>query len=364
MQIIDVAVRRWTLPLRAPFRIATRTALEALNVTIAVRTSNPDITGYGASAPVMYVTGESVESVVETVNAAAEALVGKSCDRLGVLLKSITPQMAGSPAALAGLEMALYDLWAKQAGISLWNFLGGSEMSIATDLTIPLTSAGEGAEIARNAYASGIRTFKIKVGHDDGFATDLARIDAIIKASPGCNVRIDANQAFHADEALEFLDALRPHRDVIELIEQPVDRQDMDGLRKVRDRSGYPIFADEAACSPADVMNLIHADAVDGINVKLMKSGITAALDIMAICRSAGKKLMIGCMLESGVGISAAAAIAAGTGAFDCIDLDSHKLLAPIPGLEDGFTSDGECLVIRRNALGWGVSPPSAIFCE
>jgi len=94
---------------------------------------------------------------------------------------------------------------------------------------------------------------------------------------------------------------------------------------------------------------------VDGINVKLMKSGIGGALEIIALCRAAGRKLMLGCMLETGLGIAAAAQIAAGTGAFDFLDLDSHRLLRPVPGLSGGFAVDGEELVIDGGA-GWNVN--------
>jgi L-alanine-DL-glutamate epimerase-like enolase superfamily enzyme len=119
------------------------------------------------------------------------------------------------------------------------------------------------------------------------------------------------------------------------------------------------VFADEAARDVADVVKLLRDDAVDGINVKLMKSGLAGALQIITLCRAAGKKLMLGCMLESSLGIAAAAQIAGGTGAFDFLDLDSHHLLAPIPGLTGGFTDTGALLRVGGETTGgWGVTLP------
>jgi L-alanine-DL-glutamate epimerase-like enolase superfamily enzyme len=140
----------------------------------------------------------------------------------------------------------------------------------------------------------------------------------------------------------------------IDLLEQPVDKSDAAGLKYVRDRVSLPVFADEAARSVAETLALLQADAVDGINVKLMKSGLTGALQIITLTQAFGKKLMLGCMLETGVGIAAAAQIAAGTGAFDFLDLDSHRLLKPVPELSGGYEVSGGEFVVEDSS-GWGV---------
>jgi L-alanine-DL-glutamate epimerase-like enolase superfamily enzyme len=354
MRIIDVTASRWTLPLRAPFQIATRTAYEALNVAVIVHTSAPTVTGCGASAPVAYVTGETVESVLEAIDGVKEALIGLEIGRLQPLVAAIAGPLEAAPAARAGLEIALYDAWAKSHGLPLWQFFGACSPSVATDLTIPIVTPENAAHLAAAAWTEGIRSFKVKVGHCDGPAADLERIHAVYGAAPDCKLRIDANQAFTPETAIAFIQELNAFGDAVELVEQPVDRSDVDGLRTVRTQSHLPIFADEAVCSPKDALRLIQAQAVDGINIKLMKCGVSGALDIISICRTAGIPLMIGCMLESGVGISAAACLAAGTGAFQYIDLDSHRLLAPIEGLTHGFASEGDRLVVLRDGAGWG----------
>ncbi len=354
-RIVSVSAQPWTLPLVSPFVIAARTATEARNVRIEIEAEG-GVFGLGASAPVGYVTGESVESVLDALGTVQNALIGLPIDRLGPLLACANMLLADAPAARAGLEIALYDVWANARGLPLWQHFGGMLGRVTTDVTIPIVGETEAAALARAAWADGFRALKIKVGDTAGPDADLARVRAVSEAAPGVRLRIDANQAFAPDAAVRFAAALIKTGAVIELLEQPVDKSDLTGLKYVRERTALPVFADEAARSPAEVLALLQADAVDGINVKLMKSGITGALEIIALTRVFGKKLMLGCMLETGVGIGAAGQIAAGTGAFDFLDLDSHRLLRPVPGLVCGYAVDGEELVFGEQP-GWGAFP-------
>jgi len=355
MRVTSVDARPWTLPLVSPFVIAARTAHEARNVRIRVHVEGEG-GGDGASAPVGYVTGESVESVLDALQAVGPCLVGMPVDRLGPLLAVADRELAEAPAARAGLEMALYDAWARCWHLPLWHHFGAARARQATDLTIPLVPPDEAADLARDAWAAGFRALKIKVGDIQGTGADLARIASVIRAAPRVRLRIDANQAFAPDEAVAFARSLLATGAVLDLLEQPVPKEDVLGLRYVRDRAGLPVFADESAYSVPEVLRLLREDAVDGVNVKLMKSGIGGALEIIALCRAAKKPLMLGCMLETGLGIAAAAQIALGTGAFEFLDLDSHRLLRPVEGLTGGYRCEGEDLVVGESAeAGWGV---------
>ena len=356
MRIVSVTVQPWTLPLVSPFIIATRTATEARNVRIEVRTKGT-ITGYGASAPVSYVTGESVETVQAAIESVSGRFEGLALDRLGPMLSLANLALAEAPAARAWLEMALYDAWAKHWNLPLWQHFGGASPALTTDMTVPLIAPEEAAALALNAWHEGFRALKIKVGDPLGADADLARIEAIVRAVSGLRLRIDANQAFAPDDAVKFAHALTASGAVIELLEQPVAKEDIAGLKYVKERTAIPVFADESARCVAEVIHLLRQEAVDGVNVKLMKSGITGALQIIALCRASGVKLMLGCMLETSLGIAAAAQIAGGTGAFDFLDLDSHRLLCPVPGLSGGFECAGEEILMDGDgAAGWGVS--------
>ncbi len=281
-------------------------------------------------------------------------------DRLGPLLALSAALLPDSPAARAGLEMALYDAWAKYWHLPLWQHFGGAQARLTTDMTIPLVAPDAAADLARAAWAEGFRALKIKVGDADGPDADLARIAAIVRAVPAVRLRVDANQAFAPDSAVRFAQSLAATGANVELLEQPVPREDFAGLKYVRERVEMPVFADESARSVPEVLRLLREDAVDGVNVKLMKSGLAGALEIITLCRASGKKLMLGCMLETGLGIAAAAQIAGGLSAFDYLDLDSHRLLQPVPGLSGGFVCEGEELVVGANAPGWGVMMPPA----
>jgi len=358
MRIVSVHARPWTLPLVAPFVIAARRAHDARNVRIRIETSAGG-GGDGASCPVGYVTGESVESVNAALQAVGPRFEGQRVDRLQPLFALADTLLRDAPAARAGLEMALYDAWARHWGLPLWQHFGGARVRVTTDLTIPLVTDDEAAALAKTAWSDGFRSLKIKVGDPEGHMADLARIAAVVRAVPGVRLRVDANQGFSPDDAVTFARALAATGATVDLLEQPVAAQDIVGLKYVRERAGMPVFADEAARTVPEVLRLLREDAVDGVNVKLMKSGIGGALEIIALCRAAGKKLMLGCMLETGLGIAAAAQIAAGTGAFDFLDLDSHRLLRPVPGLSGGFAVEGEELIVGESAeAGWGVTLP------
>ncbi len=352
-RIVSVSAQPWTLPLVSPFVIAARTATEARNVRIKIETED-GMTGLGASAPVGYVTGESVDSVLDALSGMQAEFTGLSFDRLSPLLTRANTLLADAPAARAGLEIALYDVWAKARHLPLSQHFGGSLERVTTDVTIPIVLPGEASALAAAAWEDGFRALKVKVGDPNGPDADLARIEAVLAAVPKIRLRIDANQGFAPEAAVVFAQALEKMSAAIDLLEQPVDKSDVAGLKYVRDYTSLPVFADESARSVAEVLALLQADAVDGINVKLMKSGITGALQIITLTQAFGKKLMLGCMLETGAGIAAAAQIAAGTGAFDFLDLDSHRLLKPVPGLSGGYEVSGGELVME-NSPGWGV---------
>ena len=352
-RIQAVYARTWTLPLHAPFAIAKRTAHAANNVLIAVRTN--ETVGLGESAPVTYVTGESVDTVLAAIEEVAPLFTGLPLERLEPLWSIVARELFDAPAARAGLEMALLEVWAQHWRLPLWQFFGAAQDTLTTDVTVPLVPPDTAANLAKEAWDEGFRHLKLKVGHVDGHTEDLARVEAVIRACPHAALRIDANQAFDVDEAVTFVQEVIRMGARVELLEQPVDSKDVAGLQAVRERVNVPVFADEAARTPAEVLHLLTQDAVDGINVKLQKSGLAGAMQIIQLCRTAGKRLMLGCMLESRLGIAAAAHMAGGTGAFDFLDLDSHRLLCPVSGLAGGFDVQSGTLHINGEMPGWGV---------
>lgn len=355
MEIVEVRAEPLVLPLRAPFQVSRRTAHEAPTVHVLVVASDSS-QGEGSATPVAYVTGESVETVTGAIQQAAPEFLGRSLERLSPLLYVAGAALAGAPSARAAVEMAVLDLWAKRWNLPLWHYFGAAEDRLVTDLTIPIVDPSEARELAKKAAADGFRHVKIKVGSPEGPEADLARVAAILEGAPGIGLRIDANQAFDPEGAVRFVLAVQRQTQSLEMVEQPVPQHDIAGLALVKSRVGVPVFADESAQTVGDVRRLLAQDAIDGVNIKLMKSGIAGAWQIANLCRAWGKKTMIGCMLESRLGLAASCLFAAGIGGFDFIDLDAHLLLAPDSALTGGFREEGDTLLVESRRPGWGIT--------
>jgi muconate cycloisomerase len=253
------------------------------------------------------------------------------------------------PPAMAALDVALWDLLAKQAGMPLYRMLGLPKTNVPTSVTIginpPEVTAERVPDILRR---TGAKCLKIKLGSPEGRDHDKAHFEAAAAAAKpfGAQLRVDANGGWTVDEAL-MMDGWLADRGV-DYIEQPLPEGQEADLPRLQPRR-LPIFVDES-CRFSDSVPKWAAH-VDGINLKLMKcGGITEAVRIVATARAFGLKTMIGCMSESSVAIAAGAAIGA---LFDHIDLDSHLNLNPDPA-NGAAIRDG--VVAPTDAPGHGAS--------
>jgi len=316
--------------MREPFTIATGTTDEARNVLITITLADGNV-GYGESAPFSPSTGETQETALAATQGCAALIQGKDAAQWRVLSRLIRSVYFSQGTAIAGIEMALLDALTHSYGIPLYVFFGGASSSVETDMSIPMVTPEHGYELAQDTVSRGIRSIKIKVGGD--IHEDVARVEAIREGAPGLALTLDANQGYTANEALLCLEAL-DDRDIRPLMmEQPVHKDDYEGLRYVTQHTSVTIAADESAYSAANVAHLIAMGAVNCVNIKLMKSGFVEALDIAAVCRANHIQLMVGAMMESRLAISAAAHFVAGLGGFRFIDLDTPMLMT-----EDPFT--------------------------
>jgi L-alanine-DL-glutamate epimerase-like enolase superfamily enzyme len=227
------------------------------------------------------------------------------------------------------MEMAILDALTRSYGIPLYVFFGGATSFIETDISIPLVTPDHAYDLAQEIAAHGIKRIKVKVGQD--LREDVDRVEAVRNGAPHLGLTLDANQGYTPGEALLCLEAL-DDRDIRPLMmEQPVHKDDYEGMRYVTQHTTVPIAADESADSPASAARLIAKGAANVITVKLMKSGIVGALDIAALCRSTHTQLMIGSMIESRLAVSFATHFTAGFGGFRFIDLDTPTLLTNDP---------------------------------
>jgi L-alanine-DL-glutamate epimerase-like enolase superfamily enzyme len=332
--IQQITVEPLTIPLLEPFTIATGSVTAANNVLITITLRDGSV-GYGECAPFPPSTGESQETALAAARGCAELIKGKDAAHWRQLSRLMHSVYYTQMTACAGMEMALLDALTRSYGIPLYVFFGGASSSVETDLSIPMVTPEHGYELARAAVKHGIRSLKIKVGGD--LREDVARVEAIREGAPGVGLTLDANQGYTASEALLCLEAL-DDRDIRPLLmEQPVHKDDHEGLRYVTQHTTVPVAADESAYSAAGVVRLIATGACNVVNIKLMKCGFVEAMDIAAVCRATHTQLMVGAMMESRLATSASAHFVAGLGDFRYIDLDTPMLMT-----EDPFTGGYE----------------------
>lgn len=252
------------------------------------------------------------------------------------------------PPAMAALDMAMWDLVAKQANLPLYRILGLPRRAVPTSVTIGINPPEVTTErVPKILELTGAKCLKIKLGSPEGRDHDKAHFLAAKNASApfGPKLRVDANGGWTVQEAIDMIAWLAEQG--VDYVEQPLAEGQEDGLPEVFQKRKLPIFIDESCRFASDIPT--WAAHTDGINLKLMKcGGITEALRIVATARAHGLQTMIGCMSESSVAISAGAAMSA---LFDYIDLDSHLNLNPDPA-QGAEISDG--VVLPTHHIGHG----------
>lgn len=304
---------------RYPFHIARRGHGEEFAVWVRL-TDEDGVSGWGEANPVHYYgeTPTSVCAALEVYRGAVE-----SASRPFAVQEieiACLEDLRGNAAARAGIISALYDLMGKRLGRPVHALLGlDPSRSPWTSFTIGLDEPGVIRAKLREAREYPV--LKVKVGTE----RDEETLAIVRDEAPDARLRVDANTAWGPRRAVERIAALA--RFGIELVEQPVAAHDIDGLRFVRERSPLPIFADESCVTAVDVPRL--AGAVDGINIKLAKcGGIAEALRMIHVARAHNLQVMLGCMVETSLGIAAAAQLAP---LADFADLDGAALLADDP---------------------------------
>ncbi|XP_068642389.1 L-Ala-D/L-amino acid epimerase isoform X2 [Aristolochia californica] len=326
--------RPLNVPLVAPFTIASSRLDQVENVAIRLELRNGSV-GWGEAPVLPFVTAEDQKIAIEKANEASEMLVRAPSMTLKSALLEIGAFLPGHQFASvrAGVEMALIDAAASSIRIPLWRLFGGVLNSITTDITIPIVSPTEAAELAAKYFKQGFSTLKLKVGKN--LEADIEVLRAIRGAHPNCSFILDANEGYTALEAVEVLDKLHEMGVTPILFEQPVHRDDWEGLAHVykvaKHKYGISVAADESCRSLLDVKKIIYGNLADVINIKVAKVGVLGALEIIEVAREAGIKLMIGGMVETRLAMGFAGHLAAGLGCFKYIDLDTPLLLAEDP---------------------------------
>ena len=317
---MELDARIVTLRMAETFVISRGAADEA--EVVLVELTHEGVTGYGEATPIERYE-ESAESALAFVEEAAP-LLGDDPFALEAIDARLRDR-PGEQAGKAAIDAALHDLCGKLAGLPVWKLLGLERAGPPTSWTIWL---GDPDDMARRAekVRGRFKRLKLKLGGRDGFDVDRVRAVHGVADVP---LQVDVNEYWSLDEALEALPQLRELG--VEYCEQPLPAGDPGGLELKR-RSTLPIYVDEDCHTLGDVPAC--AERAHGLTVKLAKSGgIREGVRIAHAGRALGLGLMLGCMNESGLAVSAGAQIAS---LFDHVDLDGNLLLAedPWPGVE------------------------------
>jgi L-Ala-D/L-Glu epimerase / N-acetyl-D-glutamate racemase len=326
---VELRTRTISLALAEEFGLSrgSRTSQSLLQLEL----EHDGILGRGEAAPVYY-RGESIDSAADFLTTAAPPLIGDDPFALEAIEERLE-DVDGEAAGKAALDAALHDWIGKRLGVPLWRLLGLSPEAPPTSYTIGIDSLDATRDRARRAR--GFRALKVKVGGRE----DLARLEAVREESDA-PLRVDANEGWTLESARELMPELI--RLDVEFVEQPFPAGDLDSFRALRELAPrLPVIVDEGCQDLHDVAPA--ATYADGINVKLAKSGgVREAVRMIHAARALGLRVMLGCMVESQLGVAPAAAIAS---LADWVDLDGHLLLAdePFTGLrfEDGRVLPG-----------------------
>lgn len=328
---LQLSHRAVSLNLRTTFRIAHGASDQRHNVIASLFDPDTGLTGVGEGAGVAYY-GETQAGIIEYLEQAASLL-----DDDPFLIEDILNRLpAGSQSARAAIDIALYDLMGKRTGQPLYRLLGlNPEHAPLTSMTIAIDAPERMAELAAGC---GCSVIKIKLGGEH----DLESVAAIRNVTDA-KLQVDANAGWSREQAAYFIPRLVEHD--LTLVEQPLPKGDIEGLKDLRSslrKQGIqvPIFCDENVRTAADVAR--HAGVVDGVVIKLMKSGgILEALRALHTARALDMQVMLGCMVESSVGVSAAAHLAP---LFDFADLDGPLLIKNDPYVGIGY--EGSRLIL------------------
>ncbi len=327
------------LTTRAPFGIARWT--HSLYPRTLVTFTHVGVTGRGEAAPNAFY-GET-RGTVEAVLPELSAALTDPWDWDGLAARMAARFPHGHPSVRCALEMAALEWSARQAGQPVWRLLGLSGVPIPeSSYTISIAGLDDMRGQTRDALAAGYTILKVKLGTD----RDVPILEALREEAPAARLRVDANAAWSRSTAKRMLDVLDAHG--VELLEQPLVAEDLEGHAELRRASRIPLVADESLHDLSVLPRL--AGAFDAVNLKIAKlGGPLQALRAARLARALGLNVMLGCMIESSLGIAASAHLA---GLADWVDLDGALLLSNDPFVGLRWTA-GQ--LERPTAPGWGV---------
>ncbi len=321
-------------PIERPLRTLFSTSLGQKSVmrSVLVKVSLEDAEGFSlGEVPTSFVLKEeTVPRIQEILGNVAGEFMGISIDEYEEIIPGLRKRYPDNPMTISGLETALFRAALKNKKSTEHQFWGGKLRRLQTDITIPfITEAEPLKKWMEHILKIGFKTYKVKVsGKLEVDRKIISFVHSLLRDRlETFEIRIDGNQGFTPKTFSELTGWLEKKNIPIQLFEQPLGKKDYAGYRKTRGRCSMPVILDETVFECSDLARVIDQDLGDGINIKFAKSGISESRRMIRLAKKHRLKLMLGCMTETMVGLSAGIYCAMGTGAFDYIDLDGVYFL-------------------------------------
>lgn len=353
MKITGMNIKTVKIPLKEPFKVAF-TVVEQLDSVLIEITTDNGLVGYGEAAPFAPVTGETVESAIAMLNIFKQGLLGMDPWNIEGVHAMMDSVAVDNGSAKCAVDLAMYDLMGKDAGLPVYKLLGGYDNKVQSDITIgistPEAMAREASHLVKDM---GYHILKIKAGIN--YKEDIRAMKLIREAvGPNVRLRADANQGYSAAEAVCALEGFKPYG--IEAVEQCLPHWNMEESALVRQKvNGVQIMLDESIHTPTDAARACRLGAADVLNIKLMKcGGLYPAMQINSIAQANGVTCMVGCMLETKLAITAGMSLVAAKRNVTEADCDSFLYYQSNP-VEGGFTQDGDIFTLMDQP-GFGVT--------
>ncbi|MBW4612258.1 MAG: dipeptide epimerase [Desmonostoc vinosum HA7617-LM4] len=349
---MQIDVTSFTVNKRFPLTISRGTTAQTTNIWVKI--SQDGIEGWGEASPFSVGNySQSTDTIRIALQQVVPALQGfNPLQRQQV--EQVLTQFQVPCSVRAALDMAMHDWLGKYVGLPLWQIWGlDRNVIVPTSVTIGINSP-EGAKARARDWLQfmNVQLFKVKLGSPDGIDADRKMLLAVREQAPDLEFFVDANGGWNLIDAIEMCSWLADLG--IKYVEQPLPRGEEKNLTKLKEHSPLPIFADESCFTSADIPHL--ANCVNGINIKLMKSGgLTEAMRMVHTARSCGLQVMFGCYSDSTLANTAAAQLAP---LADYLDLDSHLNL-----IDDPFTGAlmQEGRILPNDLPGLGVQHSASV---
>jgi len=348
VQITNVQVTPVELSLRLPYRTAYHGEIDRVTVVFVQVTTRQGKVAWGCAAFDPAITGETLEDVVRACQACADRARDLNPLNTEYALDELAQLTEQTPSALCAFDLAFHDLLGLAAGMPLHRLLGGYRNRIQTSITIGIASLNETVRLARDRARQGFHILKVKGGLDP--EEDVRRVRAVSDALPHLTLRLDADQGYTVQQALDVARALIGK---VEMLEQPTPAADLEGLRQVTKHSPVPILADESVTGPASALEVANRRAADGVSVKLATcGGLRCARQVDAVARAAKMSTMVSCVNEPALLTAAGLCFALSSPNVHYGDLDGHFDLVGDPTVSGFLLQEGWLVATDSPGLG------------